>query len=407
MGLFESIRKKEKIEQAVQQYFQLINGYVPSFTTFEGSLYEMELTRAAINNFATHVSKLKPEVKGPGNKALERRLQYRPNPLMDTKKYLARLATVYMVDNTAFIAPLCDKYGDICGYYPLLTEKCQIVSYEWKKYLRYDFGNGNIGAVELERAGIMNQFQYRNELFGESNACMAPTLELMHTQNQGIVEGVKNSASIRFMAKLAQSLKGKDLAEEQKRFRETNLSAANNGGVLMFDQKYEDVKQIESKPYIVNQAQMNHIKEYVFFHFGTNENIMQNKFSSGDWNSYYEGKIEPFAIEASLVHTNMTFTVHEVADGNQIMFTANRMQYLSNNEKLETVTQLFDRGLLTQNQGLEIFNMPPIEGGDRYFIRMEYAEQKKKEGQDNATEGQQGIQNNVDDGAAGTDEALG
>lgn len=374
MGLFEKIRQKEKMEQKVSDYFRLMNGYVPTFSSFEGGLYEMELTRAAIHSFATHCSKLKPEIKGPGNQKLERTLQFKPNRIMDAKKYLYRLATVYMTDNTAFIAPLYDNFFEIIGFYPLLTSKCRIVDYDKKRYLRYDFGNGQHGSVELENVGIMNQFQYRDELFGESNACMRPTMDLMNVQNQGIIEGIKNGASIRFLAKLANSLKDKTIAEERKRFIEDNLTVTNNGGVMMYDAKYEDVKVIDSKPFIVNPMQMSQIKENVFTYFGTNEKILQNNFTSDEWNAYYEGKIEPFAIEASLVHTNMVFSEREVAHGNQIMFTANRLQYLTNSEKLNTVTQLFDRGFMTHNQGLEIFNMSPVKNGDKRYIRKEYIE---------------------------------
>jgi hypothetical protein len=361
------------MEEAVNSFFKLINGYIPTFTTFEGGIYEMELTRAAIHCFATHVSKLKPEIKGANNSTLERTLQFRPNSLMDTKKYLYRLATVYETDNTAFIAPLYDNVFNLIGYYPLATRKCKIIDYEGEKYLRYQFGLGNHAACELSRVGIMNKFQYENELFGSGNSCLRPTMDLIHAQNQGIIQGVKNGAAIRFIAKLAQSLKSEDIRKEQKRFTEENLATDNNGGVMMIDTKYADVKQIDSKPFIVNPSQMTQIKENVFNYFGCNESILQNKFSSNEWNAYYEGKIEPFAIEASLVHTHMAFTEREITFGNEIMFTSNRMQYLSNDEKLSTVTNLFDRGFLTHNQGLEIFNMPPVEGGDKRYIRKEYA----------------------------------
>lgn len=387
MGLFDRIRQKEKIESKVNNYFRLMNGYVPVFSSFEGSVYEMELTRAAIHSFATHCSKLKPEIKGGGNGRLERTLQFKPNHIMDTKKYLYRLATVYMTDNTAIIAPLYNETLDvITGYYPLLTSKCRIVDYNSKRYVRYCFGNGQYGCVELENTGIMNQFQYRDEIFGESNACLRPTLDLINAQNQGIVEGIKSGASIRFLAKLAGSFKDKTLREERKRFIEDNLSASNNGGVMLYDAKYEDIKQVDSKPFIVNPVQMAQIKENVFNYFGTNEKIMQNNYSSDEWNAYYEGKIEPFAIEASLVHTNMTFSEREVACGNQILFTANRLQYLSNAEKLNTVTQLFDRGFITHNQGLEIFNMSPVENGDKRYIRKEYIETNNLNENDNKSQ---------------------
>lgn len=372
MGIFSNIRKKERMEQSVSQYFDVINAYSPVFTTFEGSLYEMELTRAAVHSFATHVSKLKPEVNGSGNKGIERILQYRPNPLMDTKKYLYRLATMYMVDNNAFIAPLYDDKFNIIGFYPLATEKCRIVDQNGKKYMRYEMAAGNYGAVELENVGIMNQFQRNDELFGESNACLHPTLELMNTQNEGIVEGVKNSASLRFLARFANILHPDDIERERKRFVSTNLSAANNGGVLMFDTKYAEVKQIDSKPYVIDAEQVKQIKENVFNYFGTNEHILQNNFSSDEWSAYYEGKIEPFALEASLVHTNMVFNNREVAFGNEIVFTANRLQYMTNTEKLTMTTQLFDRGLATHNECREILNMGAVEGGDKMYIRKEY-----------------------------------
>lgn len=374
MGLFDSIRRKEKIESKIENYFKALTAYAPVFTTFEGSIYEMELTRAAVHSFATHCSKLKPEVKGSGNQSFERMLQYKPNALMDTKKYLYRLATSYMVDNTAIIAPLFDRsYEKIVGFYPLATPKVRIEDVDGTKYIRYEFEPGNFGVFRLDEAGIMNQFQYKNELFGENNHCLYPTIELIHTNNQGIVEGVKSSATLRFLAKIAQTLKPDDLEKERKRFVESNFNASNAGGVMLIDAKYEDVKQLQTNQYTIDSAQMSQIKENVFNYFGTNDKILQNKFTSDEWNAYYEGKIEPFAIEASLVHTNMKFSQHEVAFGNEIIFTANRLQYASNDEKLNIVTQLFDRGFLTHNQGLEIFNMASLgEIGEQRYIRKEY-----------------------------------
>ena len=197
-------------------------------------------------------------------------------------------------------------------------------------------------------------------------------MDLIHANNQGIVEGVKNSASIRFMGKLAQVLKPSDIEAERKRFTETNLTTMNNGGVLLYDQKYEDVKQITSEPFVVDDKQMQQIKENVFDYFGTNEKILRNQFTSDEWNSYYEGKIEPFAIEASLIHTRLLFSDFEVASGNEVIFSANRLQYMSNKEQLEMITALFDRGFLNQNEGREILNLSPVEGGDKYYIRKEY-----------------------------------
>ena len=89
----------------------------------------------------------------------------------------------------------------------------------------------------------------------------------------------------------------------------------------MFDNKYADVKQIESKPFVVDADQMKAIQANVFNYFGTNEKILQNSFDEETWGAYYEGKIEPFAIQLSLVMSNMTFTDRELAQNNSIMWT--------------------------------------------------------------------------------------
>lgn len=360
--------------RVIDSYFKMLNGYSPTFTSFNGGVYEMDLTRVAINSFATHCSKLKPEITGSAYKHLERVLQFKPNYFMDTTKFIKRLATILAVEHTAFIAPIEDKYGNLCGWYPLRAQRCEVVEAAGRVYLRYLFANGEHGAIEFEKVGIMTDFEYNDDLFGEPNDTLKPTMQLIHTQNEGIVNAVKSSASIRFLAKVANMLKPEDIKKERERFTEENLSADNKSGMIIYDNKFSELKQIESKPYTPNALQMQQIQDSVCTHFGTNMDILQNKFNEETWNAYYEGKIEPFAIQLSLVMSNMTFTQRELAHGNAITLSANRLQYASNATKLQVSTQLFDRALLNRNGVMDIWNMAHVEDGDKYYIRKEYTE---------------------------------
>ena len=360
--------------RVIDSYFKMLNGYSPTFTSFNGGVYEMDLTRVAINSFATHCSKLKPEIEGGAYKHLERVLQFKPNYFMDTTKFIKRLATILAVENTAFIVPIEDKYGNLCGWYPLRAQRCEVVEAAGRVYLRYLFANGEHGAIEYEKVGIMTDFEYNDDLFGEPNDTLKPTMQLIHTQNEGIVNAVKSSASIRFLAKVANMLKPEDIKKERERFTEENLSADNKSGMIIYDNKFSELKQIESKPYTPNALQMQQIQDSVCTHFGTNMDILQNKFNEETWNAYYEGKIEPFAIQLSLVMSNMTFTQRELAHGNAITFSANRLQYASNATKLQVSTQLFDRALLNRNGVMDIWNMAHVEDGEKYYIRKEYTE---------------------------------
>lgn len=386
MGFFESIFKKpRKALDAVNGYFKTLTAYQPVFTSFEGGVYEAMATRAAIHAFATHCSKLNPKVVGSRNEKLERILSHRPNPYMNTSQFLYRVATIYAATNNAFIVPVYDDdFLLMTGYYPLKPEQVELVTGKnGAPYLRYTFASGQKAAIELENAGVMTQMQFRDDFFGESNvAVLEPTLEMINMQNQGIVEGVKTGAALRFLARLTQTLKRETLDDERKRLREDNLSLDNAGGFLLVDGKYADVKQIESKPFIVDEKQMSLIKENIYDYFGVNSEILQNRFSEQTFNAFYEGKIEPFAIQLGLTLTNMTFTDREIAHGNEIMFSSNRLQYASVASKLSVSTQLFDRGIFSINDVCDVWQQPHVPDGDRRFIRGEYVPTDKKTGDD-------------------------
>ena len=376
MGLFEKLfppKARTPTEREVQSYFKTLTAYQPVYTTYEGGLYEMALTRAAIATFARHASKLHLELVGDRRPDLAYPLAHQPNPWQDASKFLARLATIYEIQNNAFVVPLEDTTGRPIGYYPVLPQQAEVREYGGVPYLRYRFMGGQTAAVEFGRTGLLVQHQYEHDFFGETNRPLVPTMQVAHTQDEGIINGIKNATTIRFLARLASQFKQKDIDEAREQLAEHNL-ARNSTGVLMFDSKFADVKQIESVAQVVNPRQQEYIRDSVYEYFGTNSKILTNTYTEDEWDAYYEGKIEPFAIQVSQVLSHMTFTPSDLSSGNMILATTNRLQYASNSTKLQVVTELFDRGFLTHNQGLEIFNLSPMEGGDKHFIRREYTE---------------------------------
>lgn len=373
MGLFEKIFKKPKPTGDPEGFFRTMTAYSPVFTSWGGELYESEMVRAAIHARAVHASKLMITVQGSAKPRLKTQIRQSPNSWQTWGQFLYRLSTILDMQNTAFIVPVTDVYGEMEGYYPVLPSQCEIVQYAGEPWLKYSFGLGQMAVVEYERCGVLTKFQYHEDFFGESNRALTPTMELINMQNQAITEGVKSAATFRFMAKLSNFAKSEDLAKEQKRFTRENLKG-DSGGVLLFPNTYSDIAQIKSTPFVIDSAQMEAIKTNVFQYFGVNEDILQNKAYGDAWSAFYEGAIEPFAIQFSDVATKMTFTGRERAAGAQIMATANRLQYMSNTEKLNVSAQMADRGIMNRDEIREIWNLPPLPDGQgqAYTIRGEY-----------------------------------
>jgi len=393
MGLLDIFLKNRPKPRGDYTSFAMLNGDKPRFTKFGSDVYQSELVRAAIGARATHISKLKVEVMGAARPALQNKLKHGPNQFQTWAQFMYRLSTILDVHNTAFIVPVYDDYGEISGIFVPLPERCEVVQYGNVPYLRYEFSWNAKAAVELTYCGIMTKYQYKDDFFGESNKALLPTMDLIHIQNQGIKEGVESAASYRFMARVNNFSKAEDLAKERKRFTEENFSRdAKGGGLLLFPNTYTDLKQIEVKPWMIDAEQMKVIRDNVYEYFGVNEDVLTNKAFGDAWSAFYEGAVEPFAIQFSEVMTKMLFTLREQSQGNKVMASANRLQYLSNAEKLNVSSQMLDRGIMSINDVREIWNLPPVEGGDVRVIRGEYysTDDRIAGGEDNA-EGNQGV----------------
>lgn len=379
MSLFDQIfrpdkaKKSEKALEDAYTMFRTLTAYQPRFTSWGGAIYESEIIRAAIDARARHISKLKVELIGSANPSLQSKLRQGPNQWQTWSQFLYRASTILDINNNCFIVPVFDERMIITGVFPVLPSSCSLLEYDGRLWLRYQFASGDIGAVEFEKCAVLTKYQYRSDFFGDSNVALGDTMQLIHIQNQGIEEAVKNTSTFRFMAQLANFAKPEDLANERKRFTRENLATESEaGGFLLFPNTYKDIKQIDVKPYTVDHEQMKLIRENVYNYFGVNEEILQNKAYGDAWSAFYEGAIEPFAIQFSETMTKALFTERERAQGTQLMATANRLQYMSNNDKLNVSSQLLDRGIFSINDVREIWNLPPVEGGDTRVIRGEY-----------------------------------
>lgn len=392
MGLFERIfgRKEGQPARVAQQTFQLLNGYTPSFYTWNGSIYESDLIRAALDAHGRHAAKLSVNIQGSAKPNLRSRLLVQPNAFQTWPQFLYRLAVTLYAKNTAFLVPVLGEYGEAVGVIGVLPQRWELVeSKSGTVFLRFYFSNGKRAAMELDRTGIMTRYQMDSELFGENNEALKATLDLIAMQRQGITEGIKNGATYRFMATVANFSKDEDLARERQRFDANNFRG-ESGGVLLWPNTYKDVKQINQESYKVDADQLKLIKGNVYDYFAVNEDIIQNKAFGDSWLAFYEGAVEWFAIQLSEVMTRMLYTERErSAFGNRIWFSSNRLQYMSNADKMNAIAQMADRGLMTRNELRDILNLSPLPEpyGSQIPARGEYyAVNDPNGGNDNASE---------------------
>ena len=344
MGLLSKVLgrfagKREPVDTT--DYFSTFTSYSPMFTSFDGGIYEAQLTRAAVERYAQACSKLKPEVVGSAKPRVHRAINTAPNRFMSWSVFLARVATILEVDTTAYVVPSYDESGNIVGVWPLRAEVAELVEYEGEPWVRFTFEagenlfTGNRAALPLDEVCILTRFQYDSDFFGSGNGPVDSTLQLMSMQSQSQEEAMRTAPSLRFIGKLSSAVRP------------------------------DDVRQLEPKSYTVPVEEMQRIDSNVYSSFGTNEDI---------WGAYYEGKVEPFAIQLGEGLTRILYSERERSQGNRIMFSSNRLEYASNASKRNMVRDMLDRGVMTLDDARAVLQLPPLPDGKGqvYVIRGEY-----------------------------------
>lgn len=364
--------------------FKLMNGYTPVFTSFGDNAYSSDIVRSTVHSIASSAAKLKPKHvrRNSGSIAhqqsnIERLLSVRPNPHMNAYDFYYKIVTQLYTKNNSFTLIQTDQMGNICGFYPINFSNVELLEYQDEVYVKFRFSNGQMLTVHYDEVIHLRRFFNENDMFGESNSdALLPTLELIHTTNEGIINAVKSSAFLRGLLKFTTNLNPDDLKQRRDEFVKDYMSVNNNGGVAALDQKSE-YQELKSDPKMVDDKQMAVIEKKVYKYFNVNENIVMSQYSEGEWAAFYESVIEPIAIQMSLEFTSKLFTNREKGHGNEIIFEANRLQYASNESKRKIVETLMPLGMLTINQGLEIFNLAPIEGGEKRLMSLNYVDADK------------------------------
>ena len=382
MGMLEKIFGRRGQPEALKnaQIFRLLEGYTPVFRSFQGSVYESEMIRASLDAWGRHAAKLKPNIKGKAMPELTNRMKVKPNSFQEWSKFLYREATVLGARNNAFLVKTRAEDDTPTGIIGIIPESWELVEFQNEPWIRFFLPEGKRRAERLAEVGILTRYHYKSELYGEDNEALKPVLDLIEMQRQGIKEGIRNGASYRFMAQSDNWASDKDLAAEMEQFNSFTFgNKKTSGGLVLFPNTYNNVQQLRQEGYKIDADQQDHIRENVFNYFGVNEDILQNKAYGDAWLAFYEGFVEWFAIQLGEVISGMIYSDRERGSfENQIFFTSNRLQYMSNADKLNAVMQLGDRGLATRNELREILNLEPLPEpfGDQIPTRGEYYDVK-------------------------------
>ena len=369
-NLFSSIfgKKSDKQKNVTQTQFQLLSGWNTQFSTLPEGTYNSKIARQVIDRIATHCAKLVPKhIQGSITNNIRGDINFllsnQPNPLMNTFDFIYRVISLLYTDCNAFIFIAKDNLGNITGFYPVSATTYELLEgVDGTMYLQFDFINGKTYTLPYLELIHLRLFYNRNDIFGMSNKVLQTDLNTAHTVSEGIDKAIKTTSNLKGILQYENSmLKEEDLKKSKNNFVTDFLNMDNEGGIAALDAKAK-FQAVDLKPITLDNEQLKQVNYNIFDYFGVSEKIINNSFTEEEWNSFYEGVVEPRAIQMGQAFTNKIFKRKSIKEGHQIIFTANRLQYASLKTKTDLLKVIAPWAMLKVDEGREILDLPPIGG---------------------------------------------
>lgn len=391
-SMFQSIFGKGEIsagQDAVNaQQMRMLNGYENVFTPWRGKAYDDAVVRSCVDAIARHAAKMKLKHirRGADGRVMETKsnldflLSTRPNEYMSSYDFLYKLTSQYMAFNNAFVyIRLDNSTGKVIGLYPLDYDSVELVKKGGGRFLRFNFLGAGIIAVPYSEVIHLRRHFNRSEFYGESSERpLSPTLSIMETVKQGLVNAVKNSGKLRGILKYNAKIRPEDMKKQTQAFVDSFLSSEqSSGGVGAVDNSM-DYTALQTDIKTTDYEQMKFIREDIYRYFGISENIVQSKYTEAEFTAFYESILEPLAVQLSLEFTSKIFTEREKAHGNEILFLTDRLQYASLQSKTAMAKQLLPAGIITLNEARELFGYAGVEGGDKRQVSLNFVDADKQ-----------------------------
>lgn len=367
--------------------FKLVSVPTEGYFRYDGKVYNSDIVRSCLRPYVKAMGKtvakhIRESVLEDGTKKIQtnpeayiRFLLEEPNPFMTFQKLVEKMSVSLKLNGNAFALMVRDEFGLVREIYPVPASGAQS---QWlsdgELGIRFFLPNGNMPVFRYSDLIHLRGDFNNHDIFGDSiMPALEPLMEVVYSIDKGLINAIKNSSIIRWVLKVTQGLKDKDLKEYAKTFAQNYLDIEQEGniGVAAVDSK-ADLVQVEPKDYVPNAAITDRNNKRVYALFNVNDKIVQSTNTEDEWNAYFEAEIEPDIKQWQEEMTRKIFSRRERGCGNRIVFEAYNLTHASFNTKLQ-LQQMVDRGSLTPNEWREVFNLAPVDGGDQPIRRLDTA----------------------------------
>lgn len=364
---------KNTVAPTTSTEVQILDGNKAVFTNYKGDFQNDPDVIACVDVIATNGAKMYPKhirsYYKNNEKTLEnieenlyRLLSQQPNEIQNAYKFYYQVITYLELYNNSIVYIMKNEDLKVIGLYPINYNSATFYEYRDKLWIKFKFGTGKERFVSYDDCIHLTRFVSQDGMFGGSNTPLIKALSIKHILDEGMVNAIKTTQSIKGVLKSTKSiLKPEDVKQMRDQFVKDFIEENDGSGIGGIDGTTE-FTPVKIEPTTASDSQLKVFDAKVLNYFHVNESILQSKYSEDEWNAFYESVLEPIGLQMSQEFTNKLFSPTEKGFGNKIIFESNRLQYVSNNTKIQLLR--YANNIMTVNEMREVFNLEPIENGD-------------------------------------------
>lgn len=374
------------------QQAKMLDGYSPIFTQFGQNVFASDVVQMCVDVIATECSKLHPKhirtntsgMQELVKSSINRLFKFAPNELMTTRDFLEKIIWLLYRNYNAFIYPMYElkkdargnTYKEYTGFYPLNPTVVTFVQDITNTlFVELQFASGVKFTIRYSDIIHLRKRFGVNDIMGggqdgqPDNTALLKILNINDTVLQGLEKGVKTSLSVRGIVKVNTMMATDDQKKEIEKLE--SIIANSQSGIIPLDLK-GDYTDLKPDPKLIDKETLEFLDNKILRNYGVSIPILTGDYNDEQYQAFYEKTLEPIVISLGQAFSKTLFTTRELDVGNEVVFYQRDMMYLSTNAKLNLIKTAGEQGLLTDNQKLALLGYPPVPGGEKRTMSLNY-----------------------------------
>lgn len=381
VGFFSNVFSKLSTKKQNQKYIDVLNGYAPAFSQFGSNIYANDIVQQCVNCISSEMKKLSPEhiirnsngdTEPAGSNNIQSVLD-NPNEFMTTADFLEKTTNLLLLNLNAFIVPVWKESVDNRGIskrtlealYPIQPTQVDFVQDDSDRlFIHFYFANGTDYILKQSDVIHWKTRYATNDFMGgdingqPDNSALLTTLDVYHTLLHGVSTAMKASYAINGIVKYNGML---DDGKTEKALKDLEKKLKNaESGFLPLDLKSE-FTPIKKETKLVDADTLKFVDDKILRHFGVSLAIITADFTSEQYEAFYQKTLEPLIISLGQAFTKVLFTKREKGFRNEVVFYANKLEFMTKSQILEMIRLLGDHGSLFENEARTALGLRPLK----------------------------------------------